>query len=161
MILCPCGSNLPYSSCCEPIHLDHAKATTPEKLMRSRYSAHVLKLVDYVILTYHPSCHAEEQRDAIQQSIESHWTSLNVVSAESSQHPNEGFVTFQAYLIEDGQELCLQERSRFVKENGLWYYIDGTFPDTLDTSAPSSSKKPGRNDPCVCGSGKKYKKCCG
>lgn len=70
---CPCGTEKSYSECCEPIHLDHSKATTPEKLMRSRYSAHVKHLVDYVVDTYHPSCNAIEQREGIQQSVESDW----------------------------------------------------------------------------------------
>ncbi|QSA19995.1 SEC-C domain-containing protein, partial [Vibrio furnissii] len=52
------------------------------------------------------------------------------------------------------QELCLEERSRFLRENGLWYYIDGEFPQQ------SVSLKVGRNEPCPCGSGKKSKKCC-
>ncbi|EOX3103618.1 SEC-C metal-binding domain-containing protein, partial [Vibrio cholerae] len=47
---------------------------------------------------------------------------------------------------------CLEERSRFLKENNCWFYIDGEFPAAI---------KQGRNDPCACGSGKKYKKCCG
>ena len=35
----------------------------------------------------------------------------------------------------------------------------GHYPDQSQKLA--SAKKPGRNEPCPCGSGKKYKKCCG
>ncbi|WP_050906189.1 YchJ family protein, partial [Vibrio campbellii] len=145
---------------------NHADVTNPEQLMRSRYSAHVLGLVDYVVNTYHPSCNAEEQREGITQSIDSDWCKLEVLKAEASSNENEGFVEFNAYFNEDGKRYCMAERSRFVKEDGLWYYIDGTFPEQEPEqdprlSQPVSSLKVGRNDPCICGSGKKFKKCCG
>ncbi|WP_321280394.1 YchJ family protein [Vibrio sp.] len=163
---CPCGSNLSYQQCCEIAHCNHANVETPEQLMRSRYSAHVLGLVDYVVATYHPSCHAEAQREGIAQSIDSDWCQLEVIKAEAGSNENEGFVEFNAYFNEDGKRYCLSERSRFVKENELWYYIDGTFPQDEQEpdprlSQPVSSLKVGRNDPCICGSGKKFKKCCG
>lgn len=165
MTSCPCGNTLDYSQCCEPIHNNHALATTPEKLMRSRYSAHVQGLVDYVVNTYHPSCHAEEQREGIAESIESDWRRLEVISTADGNNENEGFVTFKAFFQEDGNEYCLEERSRFVRENDLWFYIDGTFPsqEVEDPRLNQSiqSLKVGRNDPCICGSGKKFKKCCG
>lgn len=132
--------------------------------MRSRYSAHVKGLVDYVINTYHPSCRAEEQRDAIAESIASDWAKLEVISAEPSPHEDEGFVTFKAYFNQEGKQYCLEERSRFVRENGLWYYIDGEFPEPEQDprlNQPVQSLKVGRNDPCICGSGRKFKKCCG
>ncbi|EEX66852.1 hypothetical protein VCJ_000748 [Vibrio metoecus] len=66
---------------------------------------------------------------------------------------DEGFVHFRAFLAQQGQEYCLEERSRFLNEDGRWYYIDGEFPEAL--------ARQGRNDPCACGSGKKFKKCCG
>lgn len=129
--------------------------------MRARYAAHVLGLVDFVIKTYHPSCEAHLQEKEIAESIDSDWVGLNVVSSENGSHENEGFVTFQAYLSENGEKLCMQERSRFIKEENLWYYIDGTFPEQQPDPSQVLAKKPGRNDPCLCGSGKKFKKCCG
>ncbi len=164
MSLCPCGSRQSYTDCCESIHQDPTLATVPEQLMRARYSAHVKKLVDFVVETYHPSCEAESQRTEIAESIDSEWCKLEVLSSESGANDNEGFVTFKAYFKQDGEEFCLQERSRFVKEGRQWYYIDGTFPEEAqDTrlSQPIKNLKVGRNDPCICGSGKKFKKCCG
>ncbi|NLS11435.1 YchJ family protein [Vibrio sp. SM6] len=171
---CSCGSNLSYSACCEVAHLDHAAVHTPEQLMRSRYSAHVLGLVDYVVATYHPSCHADDNREAIADSINSDWRGLDVVKTEAGDTADEGFVSFNAYFAESGTVHCLSERSRFIRENGLWYYIDGTYSDTpFEISAerknssmnrlqtPVANLKIGRNDPCLCGSGKKFKKCCG
>ncbi|KOO05871.1 YchJ family protein [Vibrio hepatarius] len=164
MSLCPCGSQQSYSDCCEPIHQDSTLANVPEQLMRARYSAHVKKLVDFVVETYHPSCEAESQRGEIAESIDSAWCKLEVLSSENGTDENEGFVTFKAYFKQDGEEFCLQERSRFVKEGPQWYYIDGTFPEEPQDarlSQPIKNLKVGRNDPCICGSGKKFKKCCG
>ncbi|EAX7120348.1 hypothetical protein AIW16_22500, partial [Salmonella enterica] len=66
-----------------------------------------------------------------------------------SEAENTGYVSFIARFSEQGKTGAIIERSRFIKENGQWYYIDGTRPQL------------GRNDPCPCGSGKKFKKCCG
>ncbi|ATC57188.1 hypothetical protein CMV05_05695 [Vibrio anguillarum] len=152
---CYCGSHLDYQHCCEPIHSDSALAIYPEQLMRARYSAHVLGLVDFVINTYHPSCNAPQQRDAIEESINSQWCGLDVISASIRNNENEGFVHFKAYYTQNQQQFCLQERSRFIRENGIWFYVDGEFPQE------NTPTKLGRNDPCHCGSGKKFKKCCG
>lgn len=164
-MLCTCCSNLTYSQCCQPIHNDRQQAQKPEQLMRARYSAHVLKLVDFVIETYHSSCHAEEQRTAIIDSIESQWCRLEVLSTSAVEN-DQGYVEFKAYFKEDEQEFCLHEHSRFVKEDGLWTYIDGFMPPEPTLTDPRltqtiQSLKIGRNDPCICGSGKKFKKCCG
>lgn len=154
MTQCYCHSQRRYADCCQPVHQDHSQAKTPEQLMRSRYSAHVLGLVDFVIATYHPSCEAESEREAIAQSINSDWQKLDVINTDSGSHPDEGYVHFKAYFSDDDQNYCLEERSRFVREQGLWFYIDGEFP------ASQPKVKAGRNDPCPCGSGKKFKKCC-
>jgi SEC-C motif-containing protein len=97
--------------------------------MRARYSAHVLQLVDFVINTYHPSCGAEQQRTEITESIQSHWCGLDVISAERGRCADEGYVHFKAYYQQDGHQFCLEEKSRFVRLDNLWYYIDGQFPD--------------------------------
>ncbi|MDN2482740.1 YchJ family metal-binding protein [Vibrio agarivorans] len=165
MTTCPCKSGQAYAQCCEPVHQNHHNASIPEQLMRARYCAHVLDLVDFVVATYHPSCNAQDDYDAIADSVRSDWVNLEVTSRENGSHSDEGFVTFKAYLNQDGETLCLEERSRFVREEGLWYYIDGTFPEaaieTVKKPQPVAHDKIGRNDPCPCGSGKKFKKCCG
>lgn len=166
---CPCGNPASYEQCCGKVHNDVTQAQTPEMLMRARYCAHVKGLIDFVIDTYHPSCQANAQRSEIAESIDSDWTRLEVLDSENGRHIDEGFVTFNAFFRQDGHEYCLQERSRFVRENGQWLYIDGTFPSQNDTThdidarlnQSVSSIKLGRNDPCLCGSGKKFKKCCG
>ncbi len=139
--------------------------------MRSRYSAHVLGLVNYVVATYHPSCEAEQHREAIADSVNSEWLGLEVLNSDIAES-GEGFVEFKAYYRDGKDEYCLQERSRFLREehNGQlqWFYIDGEYPQQQEQDvepeakpAPAVSDKVGRNDPCPCGSGKKFKKCCG
>ncbi|MCW8327516.1 SEC-C domain-containing protein [Photobacterium sp. SDRW27] len=171
--LCPCGSQKELANCCQPIHQVPTRAQHPEQLMRARYSAHVLGLVDFVVATYHPSCEAEQYREAIADSVHSQWLGLEVISSEIADN-GEGFVEFKAYYQDGEEEFCLHERSRFLREPAgnemQWYYIDGEYPHqpnevpeaTVSVSTvPAVSDKVGRNDPCPCGSGKKYKKCCG
>ena len=156
--LCQCGSKKKYENCCEPIHLDPTQAEYPEQLMRARYCAHERQLIDFIVKTYHPSCHAEDYRDAIIESVNSEWFGLEILNTSVPLN-NEGFVEFKAYYQENSEGYCLHERSRFVKEatdkSEQWFYIDGEQPQ------PAVSQKEQRNDPCPCGSGKKHKKCCG
>lgn len=126
IVHCPCGSKRNYTVCCEPLHNNHAQAKTPEQLMRSRYSAHVKQLVQYIIDTYHPSCHAEQFKKEIMNSTQLQWQKLKIVSSHfSTENSDEGYVSFKASYIEDGQKRSLKEHSRFLKENNKWYYIDG------------------------------------
>ena len=113
--------------------------------MRSRYSAYVLKLSDYLRETWHPST---RPADLDISSDETPWQRLLIVS--SSEGISEGVVEFAAFY-QGGQ---LHERSRFVREGGCWFYVDGELLQPLE-------EKVGRNDPCPCGSGKKFKRCCG
>ncbi|CCG87416.1 YchJ family protein [Erwinia piriflorinigrans] len=147
---CPCGSGLQYSLCCEPYLRGDAYPDTPEALMRSRYSAYVQQNSRYLIASWHPSCNAQNFADSLEESFaNTRWHGLRVISTEIIPQENTGYVTFFARFSENQQESFLHERSRFLHEEQRWYYIDGTFPPT------------GRNDRCPCGSGKKYKKCCG
>lgn len=114
--------------------------------MRSRFSAFVLKLGDYLHASWHPDTRPEE----LDQDNSPDWASLRIL--ESSQNGENGLVHFQAiYRLNPGWGY-LQERSQFVRENGRWYYLDGEPHEGI--------LKPGRNDPCPCGSGRKFKACC-
>ncbi|MGO2321490.1 YchJ family metal-binding protein [Vibrio casei] len=160
---CSCGHPQAYENCCQPIHQNAQLAKHPEQLMRARYSAHVLNDVEFVLKTYHSSCKAYEQAESIEESVRSHWIELKVI--DSQEQDDEGYVEFKAYFEDNGQSYCLHERSRFLKEDNEWRYIDGVIPEEkivdprlLKTIADT---KIGRNEPCLCGSGKKFKKCCG
>ena len=148
--LCPCGSALEYSLCCQRYLSGELVAPDPSHLMRSRYSAFVSHDANYLIKTWHPSCQAEDFRREIEAGfIGTEWCGLTLYETATGRDENEGFVSFVARFKEQDKRGAIIERSRFLKEGGRWYYIDGTRPQF------------GRNDPCPCGSGKKFKKCCG
>ncbi|MGK0599577.1 YchJ family protein [Yokenella regensburgei] len=148
--LCPCGSAQEYSLCCQRYLSGAQLAPEPSQLMRSRYCAFVMKDADYLVKTWHPSCRTETLRNEIASGFAgTEWLGLTVFAEEAGRHPGEGYVSFVARFRDVNHSGAIIERSRFLNENGQWYYIDGTRPLI------------GRNDPCPCGSGKKFKKCCG
>lgn len=148
--LCPCGSALEYSLCCEPYLCGNMAAPTPARLMRSRYCAFVTKNAEYLINTWHPSVDAADFRADIEAGFAAtQWLGLTLYEEAAGRSEQEGFVSFVARFRENERHGAIIERSRFLFENGHWYYIDGQRPVF------------GRNDPCPCGSGKKFKKCCG
>jgi SEC-C motif-containing protein len=147
---CPCGSGLNYSDCCALFHNGQV-AATPEQLMRSRYSAYVLgNLGEYLFQTWHPDTRGDLTIASLQNN-NTDWKKLDVLSHQ--QNNNRGEVEFKAWYLEQGQLNCLHERSRFEHIGGQWLYLEG---DIFASNAASV----GRNDPCPCGSGRKFKKCC-
>lgn len=129
--------------------------------MRSRYSAYVVGAIDYLGETLHPAHRADWDRDATRRWAEAaEWLGLEIMStASGGANDDSGVVEFAASYREDGEARRHHESSRFEKVQGRWYYVDGDTPkpETLRHQGP----RVGRNDPCPCGSGRKYKKCCG
>ena len=125
--------------------------------MRSRYSAFVLGQVDYLVDTLHPSRRRPQDRENLEAAVASRrWLGLRILGrSEGRAADPAGTVEFEATYEESGRRGTLHERSRFVREGERWYYVSGVH-DNLP-----SPKKPKRNEPCWCGSGKKYKKCHG
>ncbi len=122
---CPCG-NAAYARCCGPLH-DGAPAATAEKLMRSRYSAYVLRREDYLLASWHASTRPASLDLAAQQPAPS-WLGLEVKRQE--EHGDEAVVEFVARLrYGGGRAQRLHETSRFLREQGRWYYLDGTHSD--------------------------------
>ncbi|MCB9672679.1 MAG: YchJ family protein [Alphaproteobacteria bacterium] len=154
---CPCGLGLTLESCCGP-YLAGRDAPTPEALMRSRYTAYVTGDIDYLERTHHPeTLDTFDAEDAAAWSKASTWLGLTVIDAPPPNN-DEGFVEFEARFSQHGSVQVHRERSRFVREDGRWYFESGErVQETIRRAEP----KVGRNDPCPCGSGKKYKKCCG
>lgn len=151
MNLCHCGSALPFESCCQPFHLGEAFATTPEQLMRSRYSAFVTAKASYLLSTHDPDTRQGLTEQALKQSCEeSDFIGLQILDAPPFQQ-DEGEVEFRAWYRQGKEILALWERSQFRRIDSRWYYHSG------DVRSPV---KLGRNDPCPCGSEKKAKKCC-
>ncbi len=160
MKTCPCGSGRSYSECCEPYISGKANAPTAEALMRSRYSAYVVHDIDYIVDT---CIHDEEHGIDVQQtrdwSEKSEWLGLKIINVEKGgPSDKEGTVEFTAEYKNGGFKDVHHEIALFKKTNDMWFYDTGRIvPKTIVRESP----KVGRNDPCPCGSGRKYKHCCG
>ncbi|WP_133859567.1 YchJ family protein [Pseudomonas aestiva] len=150
MAPCPCGSDLSLGDCCGAFHVG-TPAPDAERLMRSRYSAYVLGLIDYLVATTAPAQQALLDREALTAwSLGSRWQGLQVLEHHPEPgDPDHARVSFVARW-EDGRGAHRhEERSGFVQREGRWYFLD-----------PTARPLPGRNDACLCGSGAKFKKCC-
>ena len=117
---CPCGSGHSYPRCCGPLH-NGTPAATAEALMRSRYTAYVLKLADYLLASWHPSTRPT-QLDLDEDGSPPKWLGLEVkrhtvLDADHAQ------VEFIARYRIGGRAQRLHEISRFVRENGHWFYL--------------------------------------
>ena len=161
METCPCGIERSYDDCCRPLIEGREMVETAEALMRSRYSAYVKTKIDYLCSTIPP----EQQKkfnyeETTSWSENSQWEGLNILNtSEGGPDDETGTVEFIAHFRQNNKKIEHHELARFGKINGSWYFIDGDTP----RSQPVVRQAPkiGRNAPCPCGSGKKYKKCCG
>lgn len=159
MELCPCGTGLAYAECCEPIIKGQRPAETAEALMRSRYSAYVKVETDYIFESTHPK-HREgyDHIGTKEWAEKAEWHGLEIVSTRGGgESDTMGEVEFVARYSEKGQLKVHHELGEFKKEQDTWFFTDGK----AIAQKPIISNKIGRNDPCSCGSGQKYKKCCG
>ena len=122
---CPCGSTdargraLPLAQCCGPL-LAGEPAPSPERLMRSRYSAFVLARLDYLLASWHAS--ARPAQFELQPGVK--WLGLQVREHVVT-GPGTAEVEFVARYRVGGRAVRQHERSRFVREGGHWYYLDG------------------------------------
>ncbi|MCP4020981.1 MAG: YchJ family protein [Desulfobacteraceae bacterium] len=148
---CYCQSNKPFQSCCKPFLSGASKPGTPEQLMRSRFSAFCTKNIDYLIATHHPSKRQTNERGTLLQTIkDTQWLGLKIITAQKP-NTDQGHVEFAAFY-KAGDIGQLHEKSRFILEKHQWYYLDGEILEPV---------KIRRNEPCWCGSLKKFKKCHG
>ena len=116
---CPCGSLLSYERCCQRWHGGEA-APDAEALMRSRYTAYVLKLDGYLLATWHPSTRPRELDFG---SAPRRWLGLKVLRRESA-GDGAAIVEFIARYKAGGRAHEFREASRFVREDGRWLYVD-------------------------------------
>lgn len=160
MDVCPCGSSRAYEECCQPLIKNAQSATTAEQLMRSRYSAFVKKEYAHLLASLHPGQRSDYDEQSTRAWAESaEWQGINILNTiAGGPEDSEGQVEFVASYLERGNRQEHHELSAFKKEQGVWYFTTGkTMPKPSVRAAP----KTGRNDPCPCGSNKKFKKCCG
>ncbi len=160
MPTCPCCSDTDYDECCGPYLNGSRKAPTAEALMRARYTAFTRADIDYIRRTRHERSRDDFDEAAILKwARDSEWLALEILKITNGAQDDEtGEVEFSARYIQDGEEQDHRERAIFQKEEDEWFFLDGDAltPETYVREQP----KVGRNEPCPCGSGKKYKKCC-
>ena len=147
-------------NCCQPI-LNGTPAATAEALMRARYSAHVLEAYDFLEESVHSSARKDVDTAKVRRWSDSVvWKGLEILSTEAGgPEDDHGRVSFVARFTINGIEQDMTEDAEFTREDGVWRYLDGQVHGHV--TYRRESPKIGRNDPCPCGSGKKYKKCCG
>jgi len=126
--------------------------------MRSRYTAYARGDVAHLARTLAPELRAGFDLADVSAGMKTtQWLRLEILeTVDGGENDNTGIVEFVARFQAQGQTRALHERSRFRRDetDGRWLYVDGE-------TAVQPVKKPGRNDPCPCGSGKKFKQCCG
>lgn len=172
---CPCGTGKAFEACCGPFLNETALPETAEALMRSRYTAYTRNDLKYLMKTLAPEAQRSFNMAATKKWMqEAEWKGLKILSVEQGQAADtRGTVEFVATYAQNGQGIDHHEVSRFRKTSqGQWLFIEGDYhtheegqghhhhhhrPQTAVREEP----KIGRNDPCPCGSGKKFKKCCG
>ncbi len=152
---CHCGASAPFDECCAPIIEGQQSAAGPEQLMRARFSAYSTAAIDFLHDSLHPDSRDDFDFDATKDWAESStWERLEILTTKAGAARDKvGTVDFIATYTDSAgntQQHC--ERSHFKRVANHWFFCDG------QTIVPG---KVGRNDPCTCGSGKKYKKCCG
>jgi len=149
-MLCPCQSSQPYADCCQPFHTGQRQPENAEQLMRSRYAAYALLQINLLVRAPVPAEQSLLDVNGIAQwSREAQWLGLTVHQHNPRIGKRHAQVAFTARFAEHGSAHEHHELSTFVQINGVWYFIDPTV------SLPSMKS------PCICGSGAKFKACCG
>ncbi len=153
---CPCGTGRPFGECCGPVLARTRAAGSPEELMRSRFTAHVVHDWAHLHRTHLES--SREPFEEPEQEGATDWTRLVIHGNAPGSAPEKATVDFTAYFAEGDLERAHHENAEFEKIDGTWFYLrplrQGLAP------VRSQAAKVGRNDPCPCGSGKKHKQCC-
>ena len=156
---CPCGSGEQLDACCGR-YFETMTAPTAESLMRSRYSAHVLGKGQYLAETLSAKQRADFDVAEFEAAVgEVKWLNLDIRATTAGGEGDEvGTVEFIARCRDRNGTGVHHELSTFIRENGRWVFDDCIMNPKQETRRV---EKIGRNAPCPCGSGKKYKKCCG
>lgn len=169
--ICPCQHNpssnnqpadqpiekMSYANCCQPYHTGNAIPQTAEALMRSRYAAYVLQNIDYIVATTVPAQQPLLDRQAVAEwSEQTDWAGLEIMKHIPKLGKRHARVEFKAYFDTPDGRQAHHELSAFVKitdklkNTEKWYFLD-----------PTISMQVTQKQPCICGSGEKFKRCCG
>ncbi|EXJ16783.1 YchJ family protein [Imhoffiella purpurea] len=123
---CPCGSGRPYPECCQPHIEGAARPRTAEELMRSRYTAYATHAIAYLSHSWHPDTRPSD----LTPDRDLKWIGLKILSTEAGGPDDEtGWVAFVARYKIGGRAHRLRERSRFVRHEGRWVYLDGEIEE--------------------------------
>lgn len=148
---CPYQSGKPYSLCCQPYHVENQHPPTAEWLMRSRYSAYALQRIDYIINTTMSAQQKLLDRPAIADwSRNTDWCGLDILAHYPRVGKHHAQVEFNAFFNYNNECMTQHELSTFVRIGQRWYFLD-----------PTVTMSWGLKQPCLCGSGIKFKHCCG
>ncbi|MDF1662180.1 MAG: YchJ family metal-binding protein [Planctomycetota bacterium] len=149
---CPCGSPK-YSECCQPCLDGQAHAKSPEALMRSRYSAYIELRPQYLYDSRHSSTRNKRTVQELEENCKAiSFQSLTILEAPlPEEDEKEAFVEFRAVFKKNEEWGYTQEKSRFFKEDGQWFFVDSQFNDP--------QLKP--EDPCWCPEGQSFGQCHG
>jgi SEC-C motif-containing protein len=153
---CPCKSGQEFDACCGAL-LKGTLASTPEALMRARFTAFVTGDIDFLERTMAGAALEDYDRHAVEKAmagVEGQGVEVRAASSDG----DEASVEYIARFKSNGKPIAHHERASFQRRDGVWLYVDG---EVNPKGPPRQVDKVGRNDPCPCGSGKKYKKCCG
>lgn len=158
---CPCKSGKTYAQCCAPVVSGEVKAPTAEALMRARYSSYVTGEVGFLRTSATKEVQEEfDEQESKAWSRAAEWHGLEIIATEKGgEKDDEGVVEFRALYTANGEFCNHHEVSTFVREDGDWKFAEGEIVGEVPFTR--EEPKTGRNDPCPCGSGKKFKKCCG
>ena len=158
---CPCGSGEKLAACCGPYLEGTKQPASPELLMRSRYTAFAVGDIDYIFDSHDPDTVDQIDRKSTDAwSKQSEWLGLEIIGTNlGGPEDYTGTVEFVARYKARGTAINHREVATFRKHNGRWLFVDGE--EVAGPPVVREGPKVGRNDPCTCGSGKKYKKCCG
>ena len=156
---CPCGSGARFADCCERIINGERESQSAEELMRARYSAFATGAIDFIVASTHSRTRSEIDIQSIREwSQTSTWRGLQIFDTKVVDD-NKAYVSFEALFTQAGEDHSHREKAAFERENGNWRFVTGA--ELKNPTVKYETPRTGRNEPCPCGSGKKYKKCCG
>lgn len=159
MTQCPCGSGRKLDDCCGPV-IAGASAATAEALLRSRYTAFVQGDVGYLADTLTADMRAGfDQIEAESTASNARWQGLEIRAVTGGGEGEEtASIEFIARFKLRNRQHAHHELASFRRQDGRWLCAGA---EVDPKGPPRQVVKVGRNDPCPCGSGRKYKKCCG
>jgi SEC-C motif-containing protein len=153
---CHCESGSEYADCCGLYHTGEKKPVTAVALMRSRYTAYVMQNASYLQETWDATVRPE-LIDFSKEKVD--WQRLEIVNIKKGEAKDtKGIVEFKAYYLQDGEEYVMNEISQFIQRTNGWFYLDGRVKSIGKVGLQTNL---GKNALCSCGSGKKFKRCCG